>query len=59
MAPKIKTEECIGCGTCVNVCPMEVWELQEDKAVAVNAEACIECSACVDNCPVACLYWDK
>lgn len=59
MAPKIKVEECIGCGTCVAVCPQSVWELKDDKAFQVQPEACIECDACVENCPVECIYWDK
>lgn len=58
MAPKIDVENCVGCGTCAEVCPQSVWEIQEDKAVQVRPQDCIECGACVDNCPVQCLHLD-
>lgn len=58
MAPKIDVESCVGCGTCAEICPADVWEIQDDKAVQVRPQDCIECGACVDNCPVQCLSLD-
>jgi NAD-dependent dihydropyrimidine dehydrogenase PreA subunit len=52
---KIDLNKCDGDGTCVSVCPVEVYELQtiqgKKKAVAVNADACIVCRACENECP--------
>ena len=49
---KLDTETCNGCGMCVNVCPHEVFDIEQRKAVVVDLNACIECGACAINCPV-------
>jgi len=51
MAVKIDKETCIGCGACVDVCPVEALEMIDDKAV-VDEDACTDCGACIDECPV-------
>ena len=61
MANKLtfKTDNCKGCGLCVDVCPKHVLALAEDQinkkghhpAVAVNESACIGCAFCATMCP--------
>ena len=46
----VDAEKCVGCGECVDVCPVEVYELQNNKAVAVNPEECLGCESCVEVC---------
>ena len=46
----VDAEKCIGCGECVDVCPVEVYELQDGKCVAVNEEECLGCESCVEVC---------
>jgi len=46
----INQEDCIGCGTCIQKCPMETIEL-EDSVAVLNPEKCIGCGVCVHNCP--------
>lgn len=46
----LNAENCTGCGTCVDVCPHRVLELQEKKAILAHEERCIECGACQLNC---------
>ena len=48
--PLIDEEKCIGCGECVDICPSEVLELVDEKAVAVNAEDCVGCESCIEVC---------
>jgi NAD-dependent dihydropyrimidine dehydrogenase PreA subunit len=48
--PEVDEEKCVGCGECVDVCPVDVYELQNDKAVPVNAEECIGCESCIEVC---------
>lgn len=43
---------CIGCAMCVNVCPHNVFEINNRKVNIVNKEYCMECGACKKNCPV-------
>lgn len=43
-------EKCVGDGECVDVCPVEVFELQDEKAVPVNMDECLGCESCVEVC---------
>ena len=44
------TEECNGCGACLDVCPFGAIETQDGKAFIT--EACRACGQCLDVCPV-------
>ena len=48
---KVDSEKCTGCGTCVDVCPVEVFEIKNDKSIPVRQEECIVCRACEVQCP--------
>ena len=49
--PIVDKKKCTGCGTCVNVCPVNVFELKDGKSIPVNAKECIGCMACENSCP--------
>jgi len=51
MHPIVDQEKCSGCGNCVEICPSEVYQMEEDKSDPVHPEECIECWACVTQCP--------
>jgi 6-hydroxynicotinate reductase len=46
---KIDLEKCIGCGECVQVCPLHVIRLKRKKALV--QEGCSACGACLRVCP--------
>ena len=50
MAVKVDLEKCTGCGTCVEVCPVEAIKVENEKATVDNEE-CVDCGTCVDECP--------
>jgi ferredoxin len=58
----IDSEECVGCQTCVELCP-EVFAFDEasEKAEVVKAEGgpedCIE--EAITSCPVECIRWEE
>ncbi|MFZ2039686.1 MAG: ferredoxin [Desulfobacterales bacterium] len=57
----IDTEECIGCESCVELCP-EVFGFDEDseKANVImpegGSEECID--EAIETCPVECIHWE-
>lgn len=53
------SEKCTGCGTCLDVCPHDVFSIRDKKAVIVDTDSCMECGACVMNCQFGALYVDK
>ncbi len=48
--PIVDPEKCQGCEECVDVCPVEVFEIEDGKSVPVNAEECLGCESCIEVC---------
>jgi len=55
---KVDEDSCIGCGTCVEICPIQVIDL-ENAIATVNEERCIGCGLCSLNCPEEAISLDK
>ena len=51
MAAVVDKETCTGCGACVEICPVEAIEVQDNIAV-VNNDECVDCGSCESECPV-------
>jgi len=50
MPAQVDLDKCHGCGDCVEACPLEAIEIQDERAV-VDEDTCGDCGACVDVCP--------
>jgi NAD-dependent dihydropyrimidine dehydrogenase PreA subunit len=50
----INEEKCIGCGTCVETCPVDVFRMDKDtkKSAITYQEDCQICHLCRIYCPV-------
>jgi NAD-dependent dihydropyrimidine dehydrogenase PreA subunit len=66
--PKVKVDwtKCNGCGTCVDTCPVSVFELQDlsdcpdsKKSVPVRADDCILCMTCETSCPTGAIIVEE
>ena len=51
------TEECISCGICSKVCPLNNITMVEGKPVW--GKNCIHCSACINRCPKLAIEYGK
>jgi formate hydrogenlyase subunit 6/NADH:ubiquinone oxidoreductase subunit I len=51
---EVKEEECTGCGTCEEVCPIDAIIVNEVSHI--NLERCIGCGVCVSKCPSEAIY---
>ncbi|MDR2727457.1 MAG: ferredoxin family protein [Deltaproteobacteria bacterium] len=46
----VEHDKCTACGECVDVCPVEVYEIQDGKSVPMHEEECLGCESCVEVC---------
>lgn len=58
-APEIDTDECTGCGICVDTCPNSVLDIVGSTAAVVNEDACDECGDCMEECPLGAIVIDE
>ena len=46
----VDTDKCIGCGECIDICPVSVYEMTDGKCEAVAADECLGCESCTGVC---------
>ncbi len=51
--PIIDESKCTNCGTCVEICPVEVFKKGEKTAIVAKPDECIGCRACEAQCPTS------
>ncbi len=51
----VDEDKCVGCSECVDVCPVEVYEMKDGKSHPVNADECLGCESCVEVCEGHCI----
>ncbi|MDR3102336.1 MAG: 4Fe-4S binding protein [Methanocalculaceae archaeon] len=57
MVAVVDKDMCIGCATCVDICPAAAIELIDDKAV-VDVSGCVDCETCVDECTQSAIHME-
>jgi hydrogenase-4 component H len=53
--PRFDEDACVACGACVNVCPADAMEMQDDvkgavRQITIRLDRCIFCGQCHANC---------
>lgn len=57
---ELVSENCTGCGVCTEVCPHDVFIINNNKKAEITEKnRCMECGACVSNCAFGALKVDK
>jgi ferredoxin len=49
--PWVNEDLCVGCGVCVDDCPVDAITLKDDQKALINEDECIRCGRCHDICP--------
>jgi NAD-dependent dihydropyrimidine dehydrogenase PreA subunit len=57
--PIVDQAKCTGCEECVDICPVEVFEMVDGKSETVNAEECMGCESCVESCEAEAITVDE
>ncbi len=47
----IDKNKCVGCGSCVKVCPVDAIKGESKKPHVIDSEICIKCGSCIGACP--------
>ncbi|MGB2599321.1 MAG: DUF362 domain-containing protein [Candidatus Omnitrophota bacterium] len=60
MTAEVFTDQCDGCGDCVEKCPVDAITLVEGKA-RVDTDKCIGCADCIAVCPTGAMsvHWEE
>ena len=48
----VDTGKCIGCASCVTICPVDVFDYVDERPIDTRTDACVFCVLCADVCPV-------
>lgn len=48
----VRAGRCIGCASCVTICPVDVFDYEEERPVDTRTDACVWCVLCAEVCPV-------
>lgn len=44
--------KCVGCASCVAICPVDVFDYVNENPVNARPDACVQCVLCAEVCPV-------
>ena len=46
-------KECVACGCCVKVCPLQAIEIVRGVMAQVRQDKCVGCGKCARECPAS------
>ncbi len=52
MEEVVESGKCIGCASCVTVCPVDVFDYADERPIDTRTDACVLCVLCAEVCPV-------
>jgi len=47
---KVDPDKCVGDDACIEVCPVNVLELRDGKAIPFQEDECLGCESCIEAC---------
>jgi uncharacterized protein len=47
----VEADICVGCGTCINHCPVQAIDFDTRRKAVIDPQKCISCSKCISVCP--------
>jgi coenzyme F420 hydrogenase subunit beta len=48
----VDSGKCIGCASCVTICPVDVFDYVDERPIDTRTSACVLCVLCAEVCPV-------
>ncbi len=48
----VESGKCVGCASCVTICPVDVFDYLDERPVDTRTDACVYCVLCAEVCPV-------
>lgn len=49
----VNQQDCVACGSCVKVCPMQAIQIVKGIMAEVNFNKCVGCGKCAAECPAS------
>ena len=55
----VNINECVACGTCVKICPLNLITIEQGVFAKINTDKCVGCGKCAKVCPASVIKIDK
>ena len=52
MACQVDKNKCIGCQSCIAMCPLGAIKIASDGKAEIDTTACMSCGTCASVCPM-------
>lgn len=55
----VNINECVACGSCVKVCPLNLINIEQGVFAKINLDRCVGCGKCAKTCPASVIEIQK